>query len=113
MANETNIAGLGVVWMHTDGTFGGFIRSGGCKHQLVGRSANGVLTLTGARHRLEYRKVEQTSERAPVGRGELLDTETGVVTPIVAYANRSEKTGRLTHGISVGGSSEPGADIVW
>ena len=104
MANETNISGLGLVFFQADGNVGGFVRHAGEQHQLTGGFEDGAVVLSGPAFRLTYSRVEQPSERHPVGRGELVDLRDGTVTPVAVFANKLAD-GRRVHGISVAGSS--------
>lgn len=101
--NTATFSGAGLVFFQEDGSVGGFIRDGSFQHQLRGAISNGEVILNGVTHQLRYKKVEQKTDRHPVGKGVLTDKRTGESSPVAVFANKLSD-GRRVHGISLSGS---------
>jgi hypothetical protein len=101
--NNTTFSGAGLVFFQQDGSVGGFVRDGSFQYQLRGVIKGDEVILSGVEYGLRYKKVEQKTDRHPVGKGTLLNKKTGETVPVAVFANKLSD-GRRVHGISLSGS---------
>lgn len=102
-ANTATFSGAGLVFFQADGSVGGFVRDGSYQYQLRGAIHGDEVILSGVEYGLRYKRVEQKTDRHPVGKGIMLNKKTGESVPIAVFANKLSD-GRRVHGISLSGS---------